>query len=82
MSGNGEREMTKDRDVTITVEGGELLAFGSASQNDTGNFDDLTSPTHYGHAQAVVRAEKGGTLSVTATCEGAAKGRFSSAIKQ
>lgn len=82
VSGNGERVMTKDRDVTITVEGGELLAFGSASQNDTGNFDDRTSPTHYGHALAVVRAEKGGTLSVTATCEGATKGRFSSAIKQ
>ena len=64
---NGIVESNADRKVTVTVEGGELLAFGSANpcteeQYHTGNFT-----TYYGRALAVVRAGSAGEVKIRAT---------------
>lgn len=63
---NGIVEANADRKVAVAVEGGELLAFGSANpcteeQYHTGNFT-----TYYGRALAIVRADASGKLTVTA----------------
>lgn len=62
---NGVVESNADRKLTVTVEGGELLAFGSANpcheeQYHTGEFT-----THYGRALAIIRV--GGKTRVTVT---------------
>lgn len=62
---NGVVESNADRKLTVTVEGGELLAFGSANpcteeQYHTGEFT-----TYYGRALAIVRAKTGCTVTVT-----------------
>lgn len=64
---NGIVESNADRNLTITVEGGELLAYGSANpctdeQYHTGNFT-----TYYGRSLAIVRAGGAGTIKVSAT---------------
>jgi len=65
---NGVVEANADRDVTVTVENGELIAFGSGIQSTTKRYHTGTFPTDYGRAMAVVRAT-GGTLKLTATAE-------------
>lgn len=52
---NGVVEANNDRDLTVTVEGGELLAFGSANPCTTQQYDSGTFSTYYGRALAVVR---------------------------
>ena len=64
---NGIVESNADRKLTLTVEGGELLAFGSANpcteeQYHTGSFTSF-----YGRTLAVVRAGETGTMKLTAT---------------
>ena len=63
----GVPEGNADRDVTVTVEGGELLAFGSAAQKSELNFVGGTYPTRHGRALAVVRVGAGGACTVRAT---------------
>lgn len=62
---NGVVESNNDRKLTVTVENGELLAFGSANPCTEERFDSASYTTYYGRALAVVRAGKGGTVSVT-----------------
>ena len=62
---NGVVEHNADRKLTVTVEGGELLAFGSANPRTEENFDEGTYTTYYGKALAAVRVEKGCTITVT-----------------
>ncbi|MGI6576880.1 MAG: glycoside hydrolase family 2 protein [Eubacteriales bacterium] len=62
---NGVVEHNADRKLTVTVEGGELLAFGSANPRTEENFDEGTYTTYYGKAVAAVRVEKGCTITVT-----------------
>lgn len=64
---NGMVESNADRKITVRVEGGELLAFGSANpcteeQYHTGEFT-----SYYGHALAIVRVGAGAQMTVTAT---------------
>ena len=59
-------ECNADRKVTVTVEGGELLAFGSANPRTKERYDAGTFTTYYGRALAVVRAGESGTVKVTA----------------
>lgn len=63
---NGVVESNGDRKLTVTVKGGELLAFGSANpcteeQYHTGSFTSF-----YGKALAIVRAGQGGSVTVRA----------------
>ena len=62
---NGVIEHNADRKLTVTVEGGELLAFGSANPRTEENFDEGTYTTYYGKALAAVRVEKDCTVTVT-----------------
>jgi len=52
---NGVVECNADRKLTVTVEGGELLGFGSANPRTEERFDMGIYSTYYGKAQAVVR---------------------------
>ena len=65
----GVPEGNADRDVTVTVEGGELLAFGSAAQKSEQSYLGGTFPTRHGLAQAVVRVTQPGACVVRATAE-------------
>lgn len=62
---NGVVESNADRKLTVSVEGGELLAFGSANPRTEENFDEGTYTTYYGTALAAVRVEKDCTITVT-----------------
>ena len=64
---NGVVESNGDRKVSIRVEGGELLGFGSASPRTEERFDAGEYTTYYGHALAVIRAGGPGRMTVTVT---------------
>ena len=64
---NGIVESNADRRLTVTVEGGELLAFGSANPCTEEQYHTGSFTTYYGRALAVVRAGEGGTVKVSAT---------------
>lgn len=52
---NGEVECNRDACLTVTVEGGELLAYGSANPRTEESFLEGKYTTYYGRSQAVVR---------------------------
>ena len=62
---NGVVESNADRKLTVSVEGGELLAFGSANPRTEENFDEGTYTTYYGAALAAVRVQKDCVITVT-----------------
>ena len=63
---NGVVECNADRKLTVNVNGGELLAFGSANPRTEESFDAGSYITYYGRAMAVVRAGTGDvTITVT-----------------
>jgi hypothetical protein len=65
MGENGVVESNADRALTVTVTGGELLAFGSANPCTEEQYHTGTFTTYYGRALAIVRAGEPGTLQVT-----------------
>ncbi|MBQ6035888.1 MAG: DUF4982 domain-containing protein [Lachnospiraceae bacterium] len=64
---NGIIESNDDRKLSVTVEGGELLAFGSANPCTEEQYHIGTFTTYYGRALAIVRAGKSGQVTVKAT---------------
>ncbi len=62
----GNVECNADRKLRVTVEGGELLAFGSANPRTEERFDSGEYTTYYGRALAVVRVGESGVARVTA----------------
>ena len=62
---NGVVESNVDKKLTVTVEGGELLAFGSANPRTEERFDAGTYTTYYGAALAAVRVNGNTTVTVT-----------------
>ena len=64
---NGVVESNADRKLTVTVEGGELLAFGSANPCTEEQYHTGSFTTYYGRALAVIRAGERGTVKVSAT---------------
>ncbi len=60
-------ESNADRKVTVTVENGELLGFGSANPRTEERFAEGTYTTYYGRALAVVRAGEKDLLKVCAS---------------
>ena len=64
---NGLVESNADRKLTVTVEGGELLAFGSANPCTEEQYHTGSFTTYYGRALAIVRTGESGTVKVTAT---------------
>lgn len=69
IGGNGIIQSNDDQTIFITVEGGELLAFGSANPRTEERYDSGTFTTYYGRALAVVRATTPGIMTVRATCD-------------
>jgi hypothetical protein len=64
---NGMVECNADTKIEISVEGGKLLAFGSANPRTPESYMEGGFTTHYGRAQAVVRADKTGIMRITAS---------------
>ena len=62
---NGVVESNADRKLTVTVDGGELLAFGSANPRTEERFDAGTYTTYYGTALAAIRVNGNATITVT-----------------
>jgi hypothetical protein len=62
---NGIVESNADTKLGVTVEGGRLLAFGSANPRTEENYLEGSFTTYYGRALAVVRAAQSGTLTIT-----------------
>lgn len=67
MGENGVVESNNDRRLTVTVEGGELLAFGSANPRTEERYDSGSFTTYCGKALAVVRADKAERITVSVT---------------
>lgn len=66
--GDGQEvEANSDRKLTVTVRGGELLAFGSANPRTEERFHSGSYTTYYGRALAVVRALTSGKMCITVT---------------
>lgn len=67
--GKGVVESNADTMITVDVEGGELIAFGSATQKSECRYHTGTFPTYYGRALAVIRAGDNGSFKLTAKSE-------------
>lgn len=67
---NGIVESKADRELTVTIEGGELLGFGSQALITEASFHDGKYPTYYGQSQAIIRSFKPGTVKIHVTGEG------------
>ncbi len=55
--------------LTVSVENGTLAGLGSANAYVEGNYAQDTTPTYYGEAMAIVRADGRGPVRVTVTDE-------------
>jgi hypothetical protein len=62
---SGVVESNADALLSVTVDGGELLAFGSANPCTEENYLSGSFTTYYGKAQAVVKAYKVGPMRIT-----------------
>ena len=62
---NGITESNNDQKLTVSVEGGELLGFGSANPRTEEAYVDGAFTSYYGKAQAIVRAGESGKVTVT-----------------
>lgn len=62
---NGVVESNADRKLTVSVQGGELLGFGSANPRTEERFDEGTYTTYYGVALAAIRVNGDCTVTVT-----------------
>ncbi len=67
---NGIVESKADRTLTVTVEGGELLGYGSQQLITEAAFKDGVYPTYYGQSQAVIRSLTSGTVKIHVKGEG------------
>ena len=63
---HGIVESNADRLVSVTVTGGELLAFGSAAPRTEERYDNGTFTTYYGRSLAVIQAGNEGSVTVSA----------------
>lgn len=62
---NGVVESNADRKLTVSVQGGELLAFGSANPCTREQYHTGSITTYYGRALAVIRVRGPVTVAVT-----------------
>ncbi len=70
MGENGIVESKADRKLKVTVEGGELLGFGSQQLITKDSFTTGEYSTYYGQSQAVVRSFNPGIVKIHVTGEG------------
>jgi len=62
---NGVVEANSDKKLTVTVEGGELLGFGSANPCTEEQYHTGSFTTYYGRALAIVRVQSNTIVTVT-----------------
>ncbi len=67
---NGITESCADTELSVKVEGGTLLGFGSANPRTEERFDTGRYTTYQGNAQAVIRADAPGEIRLTVTGSG------------
>ena len=67
---NGIVESNADTQLSVKVDGAELLGFGSANPRTTERFNTGRYTTYYGRAQAVLRAETSGSISLSISGKG------------
>jgi beta-galactosidase len=67
---NGEVESNADTPISIKVDGGELLGFGSARAISEESFDAGKYTSFYGRTQAIIYASAKGEVKVTASADG------------
>lgn len=60
-------EQNADETITLSVEGGKLLAFGSAEPRTEESFVSGRYTTYYGRAQVIVLRDTAGSVKVTAS---------------
>ena len=78
---NGIVESKADRELTVTVEGGELMGFGSQALITEASFQDGKYPTCYGQSQAVIRSLNPGTVKIHVIGDGV-EGSYELSIKK
>jgi beta-galactosidase len=78
---NGIVESKADRKLTVAVEGGELLGFGSQALVTEASFRDGKYPSYYGQSQAVIRSLKPGIVKIHVVGEGV-EGSYELCIKK
>ena len=66
---NGSVESNADRKLSVAVEGGDLLGFGSANPRTEETYTSGTFTTYYGKALAVVRSKVGNKVQITVSGE-------------
>lgn len=69
MDEKGIVESNADKTLTVTVQGGELLAFGSANPCTEEQYHTGTFTTYHGRALAIVRAGEDGAVTVICGAE-------------
>jgi len=69
---NGVVVGNRDTRLKVKVEGAQLLAFGSARPFTEENFQDGIYTTWFGLSQAIIKADKPGSVKLTITGEGLA----------
>ncbi|MEJ5246338.1 MAG: glycoside hydrolase family 2 TIM barrel-domain containing protein [Caldilinea sp.] len=67
---NGVVESNGDRKLTVYVEGGKLLGFGSANPCTEERFDSGSYTTYYGRALAVVQGGETGEMTIRVSGDG------------
>ncbi len=67
---NGVVESNEDTSLSVSIEGGELLAFGSANPRTEEEYTEGRFTTYYGRAQAVVRGNIPGIMTVRVSGKG------------
>ena len=67
---SGEIWANRDAKLTVSVEGGTLLGFGSSRPRSEERFQSGSYTTHYGKAQAMVKAGPSRKVKVTVSGEG------------
>ncbi len=62
-------ESNADKKLKVTVENGELLAFGSANPRTEEQYHTGIYTTYYGRALAIVKAKESGSLKISVAVE-------------
>lgn len=78
---DGIIERNHDQKLTVSVEGGELLGFGSANPRTEESYVSGTFTSYYGQAQAIVRAGQSGVVKVTVRGEKSGEGTAEVVVK-
>ena len=72
--GYGTRKPLEHRELSVDVQGGELLALGNACPFNTRNYGESVTDTYYGEAMAVVKAQNRDITVTATTTDGALRG--------